>query len=299
MNIPPYIYNETSSHYLAQGDIIKVEGEFGELFSKFYPAIKHAYVMVLNQSCDLVKHQSRSPKIEHISVCLIRSFSEYLSRYIESLKPFLFTDKIILDKETYRRLEDKIRKLLNNSSEDKKIFYLPKTPPFSEDMIALLSLSYSFKIKHYDILLENRVLKLKNPFPAKVGDMLANYYGRVATPDLSEEGFSDKNVKSHIEFVMKKLGLFQVPDLRYIDYLECFTKEEKDNTQNISLEDLITQCQITIRQENFKSERAILMKKFREKLFKIFSNEESCKQFTSETDNNILRKNISLLLKDL
>ncbi len=78
--IPPYVYRDLtpSESSLQQGDILKVDGKFREHFAAFYPAIELSqdnlrHVMVLTQSCDLVKENGRKPKLSHINVCLLSS----------------------------------------------------------------------------------------------------------------------------------------------------------------------------------------------------------------------------------
>lgn len=296
MKIPPYVYdnNLAETYNFKQGDILKVDGEFRRLFCEFYPVINHhednqcKYAMVLSQTCDLVKNEKRKPKIEHITLCLVRSFSNYLDRYInKTLKISEFSENKILDKVDYNRLQSKIHKLLNNS-ESKTHFYLPKHSPFTEDMVAILTLPYPFRIEHYDILYQNKVLSLTDMFQAKIGDMLANLYGRVATPDLLEKN-SMADIDKYIESLMRNLSIKQVPDKSYIQFLK------KNGNQNNTLEELMTIHQAKIRQENFKPERMALMKKLREKLFEIFSDNHLCDNLV-KMDKQNLRKEISHIL---
>lgn len=296
MKIPPYVYdnNLVETYNFKQGDILKVDGKFRQLFCEFYPAINHyeesqcKYAMVLSQTCDLVKNERRKPKIEHITLCLVRKFSDYLDRYInKTLKIAMFSENKILDKVDYNRLQSKIHKLLNNS-DSKTHFYLPKYPPFSEDMVAILTLPYPFRIEHYDTLYQNKVLSLADTFQAKIGDMLSNLYGRVATPDLTEKN-SMTDINNYIDSIMSNLRIKQVPDKSYIEFLK------KHQNQNNNLEELMTIHQAKIRQENFKPERNALMKKLREKLFEIFSDGDLCSNLV-QMDKQKLRKEISYIL---
>lgn len=163
--IPAYVYQTNSSELsLLQGDILKVDGQFRDRFNEFYPGIKPSageikYVMVLTQSCDLVKTAKRKPKLSHINVCLVRSLKSVIRRIlIDEIKPVTIGNEKLLPRDALDRLKDKLSKLLNNSDQ-KTFFFLPSIDPFTEDMVAILPLSFSFRTEeHYDKLLENRVL---------------------------------------------------------------------------------------------------------------------------------------------
>lgn len=203
-NIPPYVYSDRiAENSLLQGDILKVDGNFRQRFKEFYPAIKHPdneikYVMVLTQSCDLVKTAKRKPKLNHINVCLVRSLKTLIQRVVdEEIKPVFILDKNLLPRNALDQLKDRISKLLNNTDQ-KTCFFLPKHAPFTEDMAALLPLSFSFRIDHYDELLRNRVLGLKSEFQAKVGYIISQLYGRIGTPDLIYQMQDGKTNKQEI-----------------------------------------------------------------------------------------------------
>jgi hypothetical protein len=156
--IPPYIYKDYSTESsLLQGDILKVDGQFAKYFNEFYPAIqpsdgKIEYVMILTQSCDLVRAEKRKPKLSHINVCLVRKLGSVIKRLIsEEIKPTTIDNKKILARDALDQLKDKLSKLINNSDQ-KTHFFLPKQEPFKEDMVAVLPLSFSFRTDHYDLL---------------------------------------------------------------------------------------------------------------------------------------------------
>lgn len=113
--IPDYIYqNDNTDSSLLQGDILKVDGEFRDRFKEFYPAIKTSdgeikYVMVLTQSCDLVKTAKRQPKLSHINVCLVRSLKSVIRRLlIDEIKPVSVNNKKLLPRAALDQLKDKL-----------------------------------------------------------------------------------------------------------------------------------------------------------------------------------------------
>ena len=205
VTIPPYIYEDHSSESsLLQGDILKVDGQFLKYFDEFYPAIqpsdgKIQYVMILTQSCDLVKAEKRKPKLSHINVCLVRRLDSVVKRLIsDEIKPTTVGNKKILARDALDQLKDKLSKLINNSDQ-KTHFFLPKQDPFKEDMVAVLPLSFSFRTDHYDLLLKNRVLGIKPEFQAKVGHIIGQLYSRIGTPDLHDFGWNDKETRQYIK----------------------------------------------------------------------------------------------------
>ena len=123
ITVPPYVYQESSAHHsLLQGDILKVDGQFRSYFDKFYPEIvyresdKDRYVMVLTQSCDLVKTGKRKPKLSHVNVCLIKSLKYIIQKLaIDEIKPAVVAGKTIMQREVLDQLKDKLSKLGNDS----------------------------------------------------------------------------------------------------------------------------------------------------------------------------------------
>jgi hypothetical protein len=223
--VPPYVYQEQfSNNSLFQGDILRVTGIFREYFAKFYPEVtnienEEKYVMVLTQSCDLVKGHKRKLKVSHINVCLIRTLKNFVNSLLAEVRPLSIGDKNLLEREVNDRLKDKLSKLFNNS--DQKVnFFLPKKLPFIEDMVALIPLSFSFRADHYDLLLENKVLMLAPEFRAKIGYIISELYGRVGTPDLSDSGWGDKEIRDYINELLHDLRLIQVPDKSFLEYIQ-------------------------------------------------------------------------------
>jgi len=252
-DVPPYVYrNPANEHSLLQGDVLKVEGQFRQNFIEFYPAISHSdvedkYVMVLTQSCDLVKTGKRKPKLSHVNVCLVRSLKAVIARLInDEIKPTVIADKKLLEKDAIDQLKDRLSKLLNNSDQ-KTHFFLPKKPSFVEDMVAILPLSFSFRIDHYDLMLQSRVLGLKPEFQAKVGHIISQLYGRIGTSDLFDEGWNDRRTRRHINDLLQDLNLVEVPDKSFLDYIEANL-----NDSMLGVEELIQECEALKVEKSFR-----------------------------------------------
>lgn len=278
-SLPPYVYRDKiTENSLLQGDILKVGGEFKAYFKEFYPAINHhdeedKYVMILTQSCDLVKEKKRKPKLTHVNVCLIKSLKSFIQKLItEELKPLSIDGKRFLERDALDKLKEKISKLLNNADQ-KTHFFLPAKLPFTEDMITLLPLSFSFRIAHYDLFLQNRALGLKSEFQAKIGYTISQLYGRIATTDLSECEWGDKQTRNYIKNLLGDLDLIQVPDSSFIEYIKA-----NYNHENSIIENLIKDCQTKQTDDAFKPIKNELLQNISRQLLTIFENKNEIEQ---------------------
>lgn len=294
--IPAYVYREAvEGNSLLQGDVLKVQGQFNNYFKQFYPEVsfldhEDQYVMVLTQSCDLVKSHKRKPKVSHVNVCLIRTLRSLVRALIsEEIKPLSIAGNNILEREANDQLKDKISKLLNNS--DQKLnFFLPMQSPFTEDMVAMIPLSFSFRIEHYDLLTQNKVLTLKPEFQAKVGYIISELYGRVGTPDLSDFGWNDKNVRDHINALLHDLNLIQVPDSGFLRYIK-----ENWNDGSASIHELIEKCDAKNIADSFQSIKNELKQNVKTQLIRLFEDKEKIDTLKAMEKKDLAKEIISIL----
>ncbi|MFI4937906.1 MAG: hypothetical protein ACHQJ6_05290 [Candidatus Berkiellales bacterium] len=293
--VPPYVYDEIKGHSLFQGDILKVDGQFRDSFRKFYPAINHPddedkYVLVLTQSCDLVKVGKRKPKLPHINVCLVRTIEKVIQKIIEDeIQPYSVASKKLLPSDSMDQFKDRLSKLLNNNDQ-KMHFFLPKKSPFEKDMIALLHMSFSFRTEeHYDVLLKNRVLSLKAEFQAKLGHIISQLYGRIATEDLSD--WDEKLLRRHIKILLDNANLTQVPDKSYIEYIN---KNVEPNGGDI--DKLIQEWQAIKLKDKFEPLKNELIQGIRNRLIKLFDTPEEVRHLES-MEKKERSKKITELLK--
>ncbi len=273
VNIPAYVYQELNDKdSLSQGDVLKVEGRFRQHFLNFYPAIRHPdgeekYVMVLSQSCDLVKTSRRKPKLSHVNVCLVRSLKAVIAKLIDDeIKPTIIADKRLLERYAADQLKDRLSKLLNNADQ-KTHFFLPKRSPFVEDMVAILPLSFSFRIDHYDLLLDSRVLSLKPEFQGKVGHIISQLYGRIGTSDLSDERWDDEQTRNYINGLLQDSNLVQVPDKYFLDYVKTNLSDARPD-----IDELIQECEAFKVDKSFKPMKNELIKDIRNSLIRLFED---------------------------
>ncbi|MDJ0625709.1 MAG: hypothetical protein QNJ31_04995 [Candidatus Caenarcaniphilales bacterium] len=210
-SVPGYIYdNKFDRESLQQGDVIKVQNELINKFNEFYPTLNHTdqrndqFVMILSQTCDLVRTKKRKLKIDHINLCLVRTIDSLIRRTIENHQGDM-------DKSFYKETSKKLSRLINNS-ETKFHFFLPKIEGvFPKDMISILSLNYAFRTNEfYELFLSNRVASLKSEFRAKIGMILSAFYGRVATQDLSEQGWTDEDCSQYVnQLIANEVAKYQ------------------------------------------------------------------------------------------
>ena len=273
--IPPYVYQpQTSELSLLQGDILRVEGQFRKYFTEFYPAINHPenedkYVMILTQSCDLVKTEKRRPKLSHINVCLVRSLKAVIKRLItDEIKPVSIADKNLLLRDALDRLKDRLSKLLNNTDQ-KTHFFLPKQLPFSEDMVAILPLSFSFRTDHYDTLLQGKVLELKPEFQAKTGHLISQLYGRIGTHDLADFDWDDRKTRGFINNLLSDLNLKPVQEKSFIDYVRTNVNDDHSN-----IDELIEECEASKVTKSFQPVKNELMQNLKTQLIRLFEDKE-------------------------
>ncbi|HAU1874563.1 TPA: hypothetical protein ACF5XO_000685 [Legionella pneumophila] len=293
--IPSYVYNE-SDDSLQQGDIIRLSGYLRQIFKKYYSGLKIKpyeirYLMVINQSCDLVNNNERKPKSEHINLCVVSKFSRYLDRIKTKYIKKKIKNHIIIEEVIYQEIKQKIARLINNS-ESKEHFFLPRIDPFKENMVAVLSFSYPFRCKHYDLIKKNRVLSLKPEFQAKVGYLIGNLYNRIATPDLNCNNFTDQDLSCFVDDLLSQESFYPVKH----DYIKFIQKNKTKINSRDSLELLI--------KEAFHSEEKEKLIKFKRPLIKLLSSafyeELKGKNLINPAVNQPdIKKSISVITKEI
>lgn len=219
LKIPDYIYSTTENKdVLSQGDVIKPTEKIVELFKNFYPKIEHEpplenkLIVVRSQCCNLYRsseNPSRQPKITHIEVGLAKpidlELEKMISKSSDKFKKLEFgyftkAKKIALVKSMFQTLNN-----TNHSS-----FFLPNPVSKDKHFVLKLDTSYSFRTSHYRKFLEGRIRSLSPIFRAKLGYIIANYYLKVATPDLLEIGLNPLDINQYINEKIDKTSNLQV-----------------------------------------------------------------------------------------
>lgn len=301
-SVPEYIYSEAEDKLsLFQGDIIEVAGLFRMRFKKYYPKIIHnpfekKYAMVLSQSCDLARrmqnNELKKPNLSHVILCLIRP----IDRTIEFELTQTGINKsengfFMMNNPRYEATVEKISKLINNS-EAKNLFFLPKKRnSLEKESVALLNLTYAFRTSCYDEILKNRVTCLRPEFRAKIGFLLADYYGRVATTDLLEESWTQEELLIYTQKILSKSGIVNIEDNRYYD--KCKKQQTAEEIKSV-----IEEQKLKEKLNEINELMRVPKKNAREYFFKLIKDSNELQRLSALNDN-LLRKEITQIIKQI
>ncbi len=270
--IPGYIYAESANpDCLGQGDIIQCNGDVLKLFNEFYPSLNSKdtfgksdnYLMIVTQSCDLFKSSTRKPKLEHFSVCLVRQFDRFLLRHTKSRNFDKYGSYYLTSEADHDSFKTYISGIINNSNLKQNLF-LPKSVYFKSHMIALLPLKYSFRIDQYDSFLKERICSLRSEFQAKLGYLLADFYGRVATPDLQESGWTDKQLYTVTANLLKDLNVVSVPFDKPLSRLPPIADDSELNIEDFNKN--VREIELKLLDDKRRKELAPFVKEFKKNI---------------------------------
>ena len=216
-NIPGYIYIKNEDiedpDSLFQGDIIETNKEILELFKNFYPSLVSEkstpinHIMITSQSCKLARRRSATKGIlpcvlSHLNVSLIKPIENHIQYELRKKRSKKINDEFyFLSRAKEDVLKSKFVKFINNS-DNFNSFFLPFHDKLNSASIALFNIMVPFKTDpHYDLFLKQRVISLKSEYRAKIGMILSDYHGRVATKDLYEfdSDWNEKKVRKIIK----------------------------------------------------------------------------------------------------
>lgn len=298
--LPEYVYcNQLDEYSFSQGDIIQIDEEFGEIFKKHYPTISNEpygsrYALILSQSCDIVRRKDRSgnfvlPKTNHIVVCLIRTINDVLHYEMKTIGAKKVSGYYLLQSAHYETLIQKTSRLINNS-ESKHMFYLPKSSFLKEDMVVLLNISYAFRTEIYDQLLSKRVGGLLPEFRAKIGYIVADYFGRVATVDLTDSGIEESQLLKYAEEKLSDTKIFNGVDSEFIS--ELTTINDPDHLNHLKQEYLQKK-----NEENLRPLIRGYKKSISNSLFELLNNKLKLEELQG-LDEPSLRREITNIIKN-
>lgn len=188
------------SDQLQQGDLLfkddSLSKALGEAHSYYADAPDYTHLLVLTQSCDLVRRGKSGPKSRYITLAAVRPVGILTKRLKERYADKKLDFPVpIFRKNQERLVADVIEKLLHNTADG--YFFIPKDshPAVNENLCAFLSLSVALRASHYDVCLESKVAQLENVFQAKLGWLTGNQYSRVGTPDIEEQSPNADQIK--------------------------------------------------------------------------------------------------------
>lgn len=283
-----YVYEKNDEFDLCQGDVLRLDGDLGNIFFECFPKIdrpkpgQSRFAMVLNQSCDLARRKksdgsSGECSSSHITICLVSPIDKVISYDLTRDDRANIQGYFYLDDSNYFDLLRRTQNLLNNS-QSKSSFFLPKKEPISQsnlglpyDSVSLLHLKFGLQAQHYEIIKGNRIASLTSEFRAKIGYMIADFYGRVATTDLYEAaGFTEDTLTEEARNILTNAGVAWVPDH------ECIQRIKK-NAASISplpVNDIIDNYRKDSLKKEFKPLIGEAKKRMREQLTSLFQSDE-------------------------
>lgn len=173
---------------LCQGDILEITDELKDVLTNVHPYFKneqYRYFMVLTQSCDLVRRNSKPCKTPYITLAAVRCFSEFFEKLLVSKKyAENHSGFLLMESKQRSGASQLLERIYNNTEPDYFFLYKEEMLDFPESMIASLKVSIALKSElHYDACLKAKRLELSDEFKAKLGWLVGNIYSRVGTTD--------------------------------------------------------------------------------------------------------------------
>lgn len=231
-----FTYSLDPNTDLSQGDVLQRNPDLDEIIDEVHPQYKdqkNTHFLVLTQSCDLVRRESKQCKARYVSIAAVRKLSSVYERELGNKKIFSYENlPLIADTKSKTKLDQFLEKLFNNNEPD--YFFLAKEPEagFPSHSCAFLRLSIALKAEaHYQTLLGCRILQLKEPFQAKLGWLVGQLYSRVGTQD-----WPPKELRKQIKETHSKEAVWIEP--RYVRKLTELVEDKVTNHGESSLEDV-------------------------------------------------------------
>lgn len=173
---------------LAQGDVIERTAAVDGCFESAHPfgpnASDHTHLVVVTQSCDLVKNRMKAP---YITLAAAKPFSAAMEGYLErEEKSIAGSNFSYYPRKTRDQAIQLVERFLHNTESD--FFFLPEAGHSNvpTDLVVTLRLTVALDKKHYEVLANDKIIELADVFRAKLGWLVGDIYSRVATPALEE-----------------------------------------------------------------------------------------------------------------
>ena len=194
---------------LKQGDLLRRTKEIEDILNVVHPYYlkdSFEFFIVLTQSCDLIQRNGKDCKTKYITLAAVLPFDHILNKEIRRCQK----DQIevivgVCDKKKRPKIDDFLRKLLNNNSKEFFYFHEDNDLELNKPYCAYLRLSIAIRAEeHYQKCLSAKFLELKNDFRAKLGWLVGDLYSRVGTEDWSPDYFTKKQFNKLINDILDK-----------------------------------------------------------------------------------------------
>lgn len=265
---------------LCQGDVLNKTDDLMEILKDVHPYFQndgYKYFMVLSQSCDLVRRNGQCCKTPYITIAAVREYSDFLERTLIAKRFAENYNGVLLVEERFRQQATQlVERVYNNTEPDYFFLYKEDSLGFPKSMVAYLKVSIALKSeKHYQKLLDAKILELSDEFKAKLGWLVGNMYSRVGTTDweskvsesvrkqMIEDDIHARCIigsKDQIRELKKKLaeGKYETHDSA-IEFLSTIIVKSRYEELMDVIEEIIKSAPKTIKQED----REILLKTFK------------------------------------
>jgi len=205
-----FTYGSSGKH-LSQGDLIDLTPAVRLLLPEDltkYAGADLSHVLVLTQSCDLVRRKRDRCDAAFINVAAVLPYSALIDRMIASYQEPYDKAAKVCALSAQNKLRQFVERLLNNNEEEH--FYLEPDVSLglTEAFCAILRLAAPVPVEQYDVLLASRRLSLCDVFQAKLGYLLGKLYARVGTPDWAPEHMTETAFSAKITTMLGEGTVF-------------------------------------------------------------------------------------------
>lgn len=199
---------------LQQGDLLMRTEEVVQLLREVHPHYSqhpdYKHLIVLTQSCDLVRRQGDSCKSRYISLAAVRPLTTVITRELSRHQRSPRERRLgYCSRKARSDMKQFLERLLNNN--EPNYFYLHSDVELGieEPHVAFLALSIAVKADlHYETCLNARIAQLEDSFQAKLGWLVGNMYSRVGTADWTPGHWTLEQFENHIETMLKETCLW-------------------------------------------------------------------------------------------
>ena len=176
---------------LCQGDLLQRTPELVEVLESYHAyyasRLNYAYFMVLTQSCDLVRRDSKPPKAHYITLAAVRPIEDMLIREALVVQEPWQAETSSISERGYNELANSVKSLIDNNHHKYFFYHEELAVGLSGHHCGYLTLAISIRPEHYKRCLQSKVLQLSEPFQAKLGGLIGNLYNRVGTEEFDSQ----------------------------------------------------------------------------------------------------------------
>ena len=173
---------------LFQGDVLEPTQKLRSILREVHPHFldpKYIAFLLVTQSCDLVLRKG-TPTTKYLNVAVVRPVTSVLHDFLGHVCRTV-ADGVYLQEskgEAHRLLD----RLFNQNEQALGLYYLHPDAEagIAEPSVALLRVTVTLRVEHYEIVKDARRGRLRPEFRSKLGWLVGNLYSRVGTEDWSE-----------------------------------------------------------------------------------------------------------------